>query len=93
MNKDFEILHTIPTKRFSINGIVYNRDDVYKGRFTKVTKECELEGKLHVRWNTPQRAFLDGKFTSVNPEYHSKAHEALCSGFVFNEADLVYIKD
>jgi len=91
--KDFEILDLIPTKTFAINGIVYNKDNVYKKRFTRVIEDCASYGKLHVTWDVPQKAFIDDHGHSVNPVREIKAREALCSGFFFDENDIEYIKD
>ena len=90
---EFEILNEIPTKRFSINGIVYNKEDVYRGRFTKAIVDSNIKGKIHVRWNTPQTAFVDEYFNSVKCENNFKAREAVCSGFMFDEKDIEYILD
>jgi len=91
--KNFEVLNKIPTRKFSINGIVYNRDDVYGQCFTRIIEDCAAKGKLHVRWNKAQKAFVNEHLISVHPSIDVQAREATCSGFLFNEADIVYIKD
>jgi hypothetical protein len=91
--KNFEVLDRIPTKRFSINGIIYNRDDVHDQRFTRVIEDSPAKGKLHVRWNKDQKAFVNEHLVSVHPSIDVQAREASCSGFLFNESDIVYLKD
>lgn len=91
--RDFKVLEKIHTKKFSINGIVYNTADVYEGRFTEVLKDCQIQGKWHVRWNKPQKAYCDEYGNSVNVNNDIQARECLCSGFLFNKEDISYIED
>ena len=91
--KEFEVLSEIPTNKFAINGIIYKKEDVYKGRFTKVVGDANVKGKIHVRWNKPQKAFVDEYFNSVKPQNNFKAREAICSGFLFEETDIEYLLD
>ena len=91
--KNFEVLNRIPTRQFAINGIIYNREDVHGQRFTRVVEDSYAKGKLHVRWITNQKAFVNEHLISVSPSVEVKAREASCSGFLFEESDIIYLDD